>query len=341
MPSGPEYRQHVLELMRGYRTAQVLISCAELGVFEALSDGVADIGDLADRVGAPPAALARLLGAAVALDLLEQQPTGYANSPLAEACLATDGPFYLGNLVKREGAFYRRWSRLSEAVEMGQRPEENVRDEHQVNWVRDFEMALYDVARTAAPAIAETLEPLLPERSGQPIRVIDIGGGHGAYAVALARRRPNVDAVVFDLPPVIEVAPSIVAADDLGGRVTFQAGDFKVDSLGADFDLALLFGILVSETSADAVTLLRKVHAALAPGGLVAIRGIYLDADRAGPLEATLADLHMLLSTGSGSASTTADVASWLIAAGFAPPETLALPAPERSSVLVARKYVA
>ena len=340
MSAGVEYRRQVMELMRGYRSAQVLISCAELGVFEALRGSAAGAQELGERLGAHPMALSRLLGAAVALGLLEKDAAGYANSPLAATCLAEEGPFYLGHLVKREGAFYRRWSRLTEAVRTGKRPEENLRDEQAGNWVRDFELALYDIARTAAPAIAEVLDPLLPRRTGQPIRVIDVGGGHGAYAVALARRNPAVEAVVFDLPTVIEVAPAIVAAADLADRVAFQAGDFKVDDLGTDFNLALLFGVLVSETAADSVALLRKVHAALVPGGMVAIRGFYLDADRSGPLEATLGDLHMLLSTDAGTAHTTDDVSAWLRAADFGIPEVLTSPPPERSSLLVARKPV-
>ena len=337
---GVEYRQQVLALLRGYRSAQVLISCSELGVFETIRDGAVTPEALAERLGAHPTTLSRLLGAAIALGLLQKDGAGYANSPLAATCLAQDGPFYLGNLVRREGAFYRRWSRLTEAVRTGKRPAENVRDEQEGNWVHDFELALYDIARTAAPAIAEAIEPLLPQRAGLPIRVIDIGGGHGAYAVALARRNPTLEAVVFDLPPVIEVAPAIIPLDDLAGRVLFRVGNFKVDDLGADFDLALLFGVLVSETPTDAVALLRKVHAALVPGGMVAIRGFYLNPDRSGPLEATLGDLHMLLSTDAGTAHTTDDVAAWLSAADFGIPKVLTLPA-ERSSLLVAHKPAA
>ena len=237
MSRGVEYRQQVLALLRGYRSAQVLISCSELGVFETIRDGAVTPEALAERLGAHPTTLSRLLGAAIALGLLQKDGAGYANSPLAATCLAQDGPFYLGNLVRREGAFYRRWSWLTEAVRTGKRPAENVRDEQEGNWVHDFELALYDIARTAAPAIAEAIEPLLPQRAGLPIRVIDIGGGHGAYAVALARRNPTFEAVVFDLPPVIEVAPAIIPLDDLAGRVLFRAGDFKIDDLGGGLTL--------------------------------------------------------------------------------------------------------
>lgn len=336
--TGWAYRQQVLDMMRGYRPAQVLIACTELGVFDAAGSGGVDVTDLAQRLDADAAALARLLNAAVAVGLLHRHGATYANSPIAMACLAADGPFYLGNLVTREGAFYRRWSRLTEAVRTGQRPQENVVDERQTNWVRDFELALYDLARTAAPAIAEALGPLLPQGNTRRVRVLDVGGGHGAYSIALAQRYRNVEAVVFDLPPVAEVAREIVANSNIADRVQVQAGDFKIDEFDTGYDLALLFGILVSEPPADAVALLHKVHAALTPNGLVIIRGFYLEPDRTGPVEASLFDLHMLLSTGAGAAHTIDDVAAWLHASGFEAPATVVLPAPERSSLLVARK---
>ena len=332
-----EYRRQVLDMMRGYRQAHVLISCAELGVFAALHAGPAPANALAEQLGVEPAALPRLLNAAVALGLLELRGAHYANSPLADACLAAEGPYHLGHLVRREGAFYRRWSNLTEAVRTGRRPEENRRDEGQRDWVRDFELALYDAARTAAPAVAEALGAALPA-DGRPLRAIDIGGGHGAYSIALARRYPRLTAEGFELPPVVPGARRIVAAAGASERVTVREGDFKADALGQGYDLALLFGVLVSETPDAAVALLRKVRAALRPGGAVVIRGFYLDDRRTGPADAVLADLHMLLSTDAGGAHSLADVYGWLHDAGFGPPETLSLPPPERSSLILARR---
>src|SRR5262245_38473385 len=138
---GVAYRKRVLDQMRAYRQAQILIACSELGVFAALAAGALSAGDVAAHISAQPRALERLLNAAVALDLLERIDGKYANSEWAAVCLAQEGPFYLGNLVGREGAFYRRWANLSEAVRSGKRPEENRRDEQHTNWVRGFELA--------------------------------------------------------------------------------------------------------------------------------------------------------------------------------------------------------
>ncbi len=243
----------------------------------------------------------------------------------------------LGNLVRREGTFYRRWARLDQAVRLGGRPPGNVQDEPEPGWVRGFELGLYDLARTAAPVVAELLGPFISQ--DRPVRVIDVGGGHGAYSIALARRYPNLEAVVFDLPPAVEVAEELIARARLGGRVRTRAGDFKVDSLGtAEFDLALLFGVLVAEDEAEIRRLLGKTFSALKPGGTVAVREFFLEEDRTGPLDAVLFDLHMLVSTDRGRAHTVGEVFGWLGVAGFADPRLLEAAEPEPVRLVVARR---
>lgn len=332
-----EARRSILHLLRAYRSARVVTACAQLGVFEALGTETLTPDELARRTGADPAGLARLLNAAVALGLLERRPEGYASTPAALACLAQETDFYVGNLARLEGAFYRRWVWLDEAVRRGTRPPENVQDEPDPDWVRGFELALYDVARTAAPLVAGLLGPFVP--ADRPVRVIDVGGGHGAYSVALARRYPNVEAVVFDLPPVVEVADELIGRAGISGRVRTRAGDFKTDSLGdAEFDLALLFGILVAEDEPEVDRLLRKTFAALRPGGVVVVREFFLNEDRTGPLDAVLFDLHMLVSTDRGRAHTVREVSGWLEAAGFQEPAVIEATDPEPVRLVVARR---
>lgn len=338
METPEEHRQYLMDMLRVYRHSQILITCAELGVFSSLGRETLEVEKLAALLGTDPPALARLLNAAVALGLLEKEGTAYRVSPSTIECLVESrSPLYMGNLVKREGAFYRRWSRLTEAVRTGERPPENTADEQGVHWVRNFELALYDAARTTAPLVAKALEPFLPQKA-TPRRVIDVGGGHGAYSIALAEHFAGLEAVVFELPAAAGVARDIIAASPVADRVTTQAGDFRVDDLGQGYDAALLFGVLVSETAASAKALLSKVYEALLPGGWVVIRGNYLNPDRISPLDATLSDLHMLLSTASGTVQTFEQLEGWLKDSGFNPPQKLELPPPERTSLTLAQK---
>ncbi|MCE7988148.1 MAG: methyltransferase domain-containing protein [Caldilinea sp. CFX5] len=323
----------IQKMLRGYRVGQVLITCTRLGVFQALANGPATASTLAVQTGSDAAALARLLNAAVALDLLTKENDHYANAPLAATCLAQDAPYYMGHMVRREHAFYQRWSWLDAAVRTGQRPDANIRDEGQTNWVLDFELALYDLARVNAPAVATALT--LP--TDRPLRVLDVGGGHGGYSMALAQRYPNVQPTVFELPAAAEAARSIIDRAGMADRVAVQTGNFQTDDLGAGYDLILLFGVLVSETPAGKLALLRKAHQALVPSGQLAIREWCFAEERTGPPEVTIASLHMLLSTQAGDIATLSEMQGWLAQAGFVPPTRLNLPT-WAGSVLVTHK---
>lgn len=329
-----DHWQTVHETLRSYRRAQVLIATVQLGIFRLLAGGPQSAPELATGSGADPRALRRLLDAAVAMELLVRNDGLYANSPLAETCLAQEAPYYLGNLVSREGAFYRRWAHLTEAVRSGVRPPENVQDEEQENWVRDFELALLDLARAAGPAVAEALAP----PGDRPLRVLDVGGGHGGYSMALARRYPNVEATVFELPAAAEVAREIIAGEGLSDRVSVQSGDFQKEDLGRGYDLILLFGVLASETPQGKVALLRKCYEALVPGGRLAVRGFWRGAEPAGSLREALFSLHILLSTDAGEISTLSELEGWLAEVGFEAPHRLSLPTWIGSAVYVARK---
>src|SRR5919202_1742609 len=90
----------------------------------------------------------------------------------------------------------------------------------------------------------------------------------------LARRFPDLCAVVFDLPPVIEVTRDLITEAGLGDRVTACAGDFHTDPLGSGHDIALLFGVLVSEDERAGTPLLHAVRESLNLGGYLIARSL-------------------------------------------------------------------
>lgn len=334
MTNDLDHWQTVQAMLRGYRPAQILITCTQLNVFNHLAAGPRNATELAELTNTNSQALERLLNAATAHDLLLKRDGHFTNTPLAETCLVEGGKFHLGNLIRREGAFFQRWSYLPEAVRSGQRPEPNIRDEGQRDWVLDFELALYDLALAYGPAVAEALA-LSEDR---PLRVLDVGGGHGGYSMALARRYPNVHPTVFELPAAAAVARDIIEKEGMNGRVSVQEGDFQKEPLGSGYDLLLLFGVLVSESPPAKLDLLRKAYEALVPGGQIAIRGFWLNEDRAGPTQETIFSLHMLLSTDAGDISTRSEMGELVKQAGFDDFRPVALPGWETAQIDVANK---
>ena len=156
--------------------------------------------------------------------------------------------------------------------------------------------------------------------------------------MALAQRYPNVQATVYELPAAAAVARDIISAARMSDRVSVQEGDFQQESLGNGYDLLLLFGVLVSETLAEKIALLRKSYEALVDNGCIVIRGFWLDDSRTGPPPGPLFSLHMLLSTGAGDLSTQREMESWVVTAGFEPSLPLSLPEWTGSELYVAKK---
>jgi hypothetical protein len=210
-----QQRRKLREMAQGFRQAQILLSCVELGVFEALNGCQSTATEVAQAVGADPRGVALLLNAATSLDLLEKKDERFSNKALVEACLMPDVAGTMARSIKLQATFYHRWGRLAEAVRTGRRPEENRRDEQPEPWIQDFVHGIYNMARPIAPAVAEALA--LPE--DRPLRAIDVGGCHGAYSMALARRYPLLTATVFELPRVVPVAREIIAQTGLAERV--------------------------------------------------------------------------------------------------------------------------
>lgn len=328
-----EQWQKLQSILHGYRRAQVLISATKLGVFRQLADGPLTAEELVRRVDADADGLRRLLAAAVGMELLQVEGERYANAPMVKACLAREGRFYMGNLVALEGAFYERWSHLTPAVRSGKQPQIDAPVDDDAPWVRSFELALLDLARVSAPAIAE----VLPVPQEGPARVLDVGGGHGGYSMALARRYPNVEATVLELPAAAEVARELIAEEGMSERVKVRTGDFQEEELGSDYDLILLFGVLGSESREERRALLRKTHEALRPGGAVVIRGFAYGEQPYG-LEEALFSLHLLLSTSAGDSPTLEELQDVLQETGFVERRVAPVEAWIGSKLLVAER---
>ncbi len=327
-----QQRHQLMKMARGYRAAQILFACVEFDVFDAIAAGARTATDISMAIQADARAAELLLNAAVAVGLLEKREQCFLNTSMAEACLTRGGKARITDSLKLESAFYRRWGQLTAAVKTGQRPPDNVRDEQAGDWVRNFEHALYDMARPVAPFIADALA--LPE--DRELRVLDVGGGHGGYSIALAQRYPRLTATVFELPRVVPVTREIAAQAGLAERVSVQEGDFQRDDLGSGYDVALVFGVLNGESPEGRPALIARVFAALSPGGRIVLHDFVLDTDRAGPPEATIFALQMLLATDAGGLDTRDEWTRWLTAAGFAPPRSISLPAWIGSALIVA-----
>ncbi len=156
--------------------------------------------------------------------------------------------------------------------------------------------------------------------------MLDIGGSHGYYSVALCRRHEGLRSVVLDLPAAVEQAAPLLAAEEMGDRVVHRPGDALADDLGEEeWDVVMMAQLVHHFTDEQNSALARRIARALRPGGIFAI----LDAFRprkpgdSGQVPSLL-EFYFALTSRSGT-WTPEDMARWQRDAGLQPRRAIRL----------------
>ncbi len=299
----------ILAIARGFREARVLLSALELGIFDALSGSPQDASAIACRADLDPRATNILLDALASIGVLQKKQNTYSIPESLAEQLAPDGPESILPALWHTATLWRRWDRLSDVVRWG-RPLPGL--EFQGDSLRSFIGAMQVGARGHAEKTAAEI-PLDGVKS-----LLDLGGGPASYAIAFARRNPELHAVVFDLPPVTEMAQENIAAEGLEERISTLPGNYLTDPIGGPYDLVWISSIVHMHTPGENRSLMRKAAEALTAGGRIVVRDFLLDEDGAGPAHAALFAVNMLVGTEGGRSYRASEISEWLEAAGLA-----------------------
>jgi hypothetical protein len=206
---------------------------------------------------------------------------------------------------------WQGWSTLTEAVRAGHSVIAEPIGDRGKSWVHAFISAMHWRAVQHAPSVVGLFD------LARILRVLDVGGGSGAYAMEFMRARPNLTAMVFDLPAVLPLTAAYLKRAGMADRVELVPGDYNTDPLGEGFDLVLLSAILHSNSPEENRTLIRRSAAALNSGGQVVVQEFIANEERTGPPFSTLFALNMLVGTDAGDTYTESEVREWMVAAGL------------------------
>lgn len=313
---GLDLDQHYLrKLATSFWQARVLHAAVNLEIFEALGESSnADAGPLAKKLGVDSRALEILLSGCCALGLLLREGAGYSNSPLARRYLLSRSPDYQGDMIRMYAGDYATWQGLETVVKQGSPPEKK---QHfrpgSPEWFRFME-AMYNTGIVTSRVLVRdgAVQAL------RPTRLLDVGGGPGAYSIEFVQRYPDLSAFIFDLEGVREAAARHIERAGLGQRITFVAGDYESQSLPSiKPDLVLLSNILHANSLDQSKSLLKKVYEVLVPGGHLLINDFFLSGDKSGPEFAALFGVNMLLSTREGRTYSVKEIRFLVEEAGF------------------------
>ncbi|MFK3985241.1 methyltransferase [Micromonospora sp. NPDC050397] len=331
----------LMGLVTGFWSFKTFAAAVELGLFTRIAGGrVLTVQGACTEFGLPERPADLLLSACASLGLLERSGEGYRNTEVAEEFLVAGKPYYFGGQVRYcDERTYLPWHRIGEALRTDKpltwdpQAKDSMFDGDDPEMLALFWEAMYSTSIFTARALTGAYD-----LSGQR-RLLDVGGGAGAFSIELCRQNPDLRATIFDLPHVCAQAETKIASAELTGRVDTITGDFLGDpTLPGGYDTVLLSMILHDWDEPTNELILAKCLDALSPGGTIIISELLLDDDRSGPPAAALMGMNMLVETEGGKNYSGAEYREWLRRAGFADIRTVTFEGPGANGAVLGRK---
>jgi len=159
-------------------------------------------------------------------------------------------------------------------------------------------------------------------------RILDLGGGSGAYSIAFAKACPDVKCEILDLPEVVPLTAEYISQAGISAQVSVRAGDMLHDHLGSGYDIIMLNAICHMFSAEQNLDIFLRAHQALAPNGRLVVQDFILNPDKTGPQHAALFSVNMLVGTDAGASYSEDEYTCWMKTAGFAEVRRINLPGP-------------
>ena len=302
----------VFDTLLAFQRSAALRAAIELNLFAAIGEGPGDVKSLARQCSASERGIRILCDYLTVIGFVEKEDGRYRHTPTSAtfldprspACVASISRF-LGNVAMTAGT-----ADLAEIVRTGHTTlpgEGSVEPENPI-WV--------EFAHSMAPMTAPLGKFVLEGLAG-PVRVLDIAAGHGLFGIEVAKQHAHARIVAVDWAPVLEVARGNAQKAGVADRYELLPGSaFEVD-YGGPYDIVLLTNFLHHFDPATCVGLLKKVRAAMKPGGRVAALEFVPNEDRVSPPMPASFAMTMLTSTRSGDAYTFRELEAMYREAGF------------------------
>jgi 2-polyprenyl-3-methyl-5-hydroxy-6-metoxy-1,4-benzoquinol methylase len=314
-PHHPPTPQRFFDAVNAYQQTEALKAAIELEIFSAIAEGNTTPATIATRCKAAERGVRILCDFLTIHGFLTKEGSHYGLAPDSALFLNRQSPAYLGGAIEflltariREGN-----ARLTEAVRRGGTAlGEGTLEYENPDWVK-FAEAMMPMVYMAAEMTAAELR-----KGGEAHKVLDIAASHGMFGISVAKLNPAAQVFAADWKNVLEVATKNAHAMGVAERYHLLPGDAFETDFGSGYDLVLVPNFLHHFDPSTCTTFMRKVHAALEPGGRTAIAEFVPNPDRVTPPTAAAFSMMMLATTPSGDAYTFAELESISKDAGFA-----------------------
>jgi len=300
--------------VNSYQLTEAIKSAIELEIFTAITEGNTTSETISKRCQATERGVRILCDFLTIHGFLTKQGAAYSLPEDSALFLDRHSPAYVGSAIEflLTPRLLECHAHLTEAVRRGGTAlGEGMLDPESPDWVK-YALAMMPMARRPAEIIATELR-----KDSEAHKVLDIAASHGMFGISVAKQNPAAHIYASDWRNVLEVAQKNADAMGVGDRYHLIPGSAFETEFGNGYDLALVTNLLHGFDAPTCTRLMRKVSAALNPGGRAAIAEYVPNSDRVSPATAAAFSLTMLAATPSGDAYTYAELEGISKAAGF------------------------
>jgi demethylspheroidene O-methyltransferase len=324
------------DLTAGFVYSQILAAFEDADLFTLLAAGPMSETDIAQRTALSQAATRRLLVAAASLHLAQQcQPGLWILGEVGAAMAPHTG---VRAMVRHHHLLY---SDLADPLALLRK--DRASETHLSafwTYAARGDLAAAGETNSYSQLMAATqhmvTEQVLQSYDFTRYRaMLDVGGGRGAFARAVAGSAPALSLGLFDLPSVIDGTRVALSTDDDAPAITLHSGSFITDQVPSGYDLITLIRIVHDHDDDVARLLLKRVYDALPAGGTLLIA----EPMSSGEAENRVGDAYFglyLWAMGSGRARTPSELTAMLRDAGFVKIRRIKTAQPVISSMIIA-----
>ncbi len=307
--------------IRAFQESRVILTALELDSFTAIGTG-ATAAEASAKMETNHRATEMLLNALASMGLLIKCGEMYHNTPATARYFTAGSPDNARLGLLHTANLWVRWSTLTECVRSGRTVMGEEVAERGAEWTQAFIAAMHrNAAQRSGPVVRAV-------GAAKVRRMLDIGGGSGAYSIAFAKAHPGLHADIVDLPMVLPIAQRHIEEAGVQDRVQVRVGDLRSEGFGADYDLVFVSAICHMLSPEENRDLFHRARQALGLGGRIVIQDFILEDDKTAPKSAALFALNMLVGTRAGSTYSEAEYTGWLSEAGFGGIRRLHVPGP-------------
>lgn len=256
--------------MYGMVAGRVVGVAQKLGVVAKLLEGPATAGRVAEELELQVAGTRLLCENLAGLGVLRQDGHTFSVAKDARKWLDPASETYIGTWIEHTTTYWEWYADLERIVRDGGSFEIHREPAEEEEYWRLYITGQYEIARLSAAEVAKAIK--LP---AQPQALLDVAGAHGWFSAELCKRHEGLKATVLDLPGSARVGREIIAAAGMSDRVEHRDGDMFESELGGPYDGALLFDIVHHLSAEQVTTVLKRIRAAMKPGGTIAVLDMF------------------------------------------------------------------